>query len=358
MSKKFWSKRILTISPYIPGEQPASNDYIKLNTNENPYPPSEKVIEAINNCDKNLLRKYPDNHCGKLTTAISNKYQVSTKNVFIGNGSDEVLAFVFLAFFSDRSILFPDISYSFYSVYASIFKVPYLEIPLNADYEIVVEDYRIPNGGVVIANPNAPTGIALDISDIRKLLEYNRNSLVVIDEAYADFSGHSAVPLVEEYDNLLVVQTFSKSRSLAGLRVGYAIGNENLIEALNTVKNSFNSYTLDTIAQIGALAAIEDEDYYKATIKKVLNTRKNISASLRNLGFCVLESSANFIFVKHPAVSAEKLYNELKANKILVRYFKKDRIDNFLRITIGTDEEMSILHQEITKIINRDHAEA
>lgn len=342
--KEFWSGRIKDLTPYTPGEQPKNRTFIKLNTNENPYPPSPKAVEAIRSAAGENLRLYPDPESGALVHALAQAYGLEEDQVFVGNGSDEVLAFAFQAFFDPEStIVFPDITYSFYPVYANMFGIRWRTVPLNEDYTVPVERFFGGNDGVVIANPNAPTGMELAQDGLRAILEQNPDVAVIVDEAYVDFGGTSALPLVREYPNLLVVQTTSKSRALAGLRVGFAFGNPNLIAALNCVKNSINSYTLDRLAIAGAAAAVADSAYFDAQCQKVIKTRTWISDRLERLGFTVLPSRTNFIFVSHPAVSAKELFAGLRERGILVRYFALPRIDNFLRITIGTDADMEAL---------------
>ena len=339
--KEFWSDRIRSLSPYTPGEQPKGRKFIKLNTNENPYPPSPKALAAIQANTDASLRLYSDPDAADLRAAIAETYSVKPEQVFVGNGSDEVLAFSFQAFFSEGAeIVFPDITYSFYPVYANMFGIRYRTVPLKDDFTVPVDALCGGNDGVVIANPNAPTGMELPLSEIRRILEANPNVVVIVDEAYVDFGGESALPLIAEYPNLLVVQTFSKSRALAGLRVGFAFGNENLIQALNCVKNSINSYTLDRLALAGASASVTDRDYFAAQCAKVVATRERTTQELRKRGFVVYPSKTNFIFVSHPTVPAQTLFAGLREKGILVRYFAQPRIDNCLRVSIGTDEEM------------------
>ena len=337
----FYSEKVKKLTPYIPGEQPIMGEYIKLNTNENPYGPSPNVRSAIINYDFDKLKLYPDPECEKLRNVFAQSVGVNVENVFVGNGSDEVLAIAFQAFFMGKEkILIPDISYSFYPVYCRMYDVQEYEIPVKEDYSVDSDDYLIENNGIIIANPNAPTSLALSRNKIENILKYNRNSVVLIDEAYVDFGGESCVPLVKKYENLLVVRTLSKSYSLAGIRVGFAIGNENLINAMNKIKNSFNSYPIDSIAQIAAIEAINDFIYFKETRNKIISTRDKVKDELIQLGFQVLDSKTNFLFISHQKKSAEYLFQRLKDNKILVRYFNKPRLENFLRVTIGTDEQM------------------
>ena len=338
--KEFWSDRIRSLTPYTPGEQPKDRKFIKLNTNENPYPPAPGVLEAIRASADAGLRLYPDPDVSLLRQALSKAYGVEEDQIFVGNGSDEVLAFAFQAFFSqDDEIVFPDITYSFYPVYANLFGIRCRTVPLKEDFTVPVEQMQ-GSQGVVIANPNAPTGIELPQSELRQILEANRDVVVIVDEAYVDFGGESALPLIQEYPNLLVVQTCSKSRALAGLRVGFAFGDANLIQALNCVKNSFNSYTLDRLALVGAAAAVEDQAYFDAQRHKVMATRERTTEELQAMGFRVLPSKANFIFITHPTVPAQQLFAGLREKGVLVRYFNQPRIDNYLRVSIGTDQEM------------------
>lgn len=338
--KEFWSDRIRSLTPYTPGEQPKDRKFIKLNTNENPYPPAPGVLEAIRASADAGLRLYPDPDASLLLQALAKAYGVKEDQIFVGNGSDEVLAFAFQAFFSQGDeIVFPDITYSFYPVYANLFGIRCRTVPLKEDFAVPVEQMQ-GSQGVVIANPNAPTGIELPQSELRQILEANRDVVVIVDEAYVDFGGESALPLIREYPNLLVVQTCSKSRALAGLRVGFAFGDANLIQALNCVKNSFNSYTLDRLALVGATAAVEDQAYFDAQRHKVMATRERTTEELQAMDFRVLPSKANFIFIAHPTVPAQQLFAGLREKGVLVRYFNQPRIDNYLRVSIGTDQEM------------------
>ncbi|MBV1872584.1 MAG: histidinol-phosphate transaminase [Gammaproteobacteria bacterium] len=352
---KFWSKAVHRLHPYVPGEQPQDQLYIKLNTNENPYPPAPSVISALKSVANEKLRLYPDPNCSELKNAISHYYNLSDQSVFVGNGSDEVLAFAFQAFFdSDKKLRFPDISYSFYPAYCSLYGIPFERVPLNNNLEVNPADYTDTGSGVIIPNPNAPTGVALSLNQVQVLLETNKEAVVIIDEAYVDFGAQSAISLIDKYPNLLVTQTFSKSRSLAGLRCGFAIGHPNLIEALERVKNSFNSYPLDSFAIKGAKAAIEDSNYFEETCAKVISTRNKVCKYLEKEGFQVLNSSSNFLFVTHATFPAVSLYEELKAQGVLVRYFDKPRIDNYLRISIGTDKEMNQFLDVITSILKNE----
>lgn len=350
--KKFWSSMIADIEPYIPGEQPKDRQFIKLNTNENPYPPSPHVIDAIRNSTGDSLRLYPDPSASELVSAIADYYGVKTDNVFVGNGSDEVLAMAFMAFFTPgKEIIFPDVSYSFYPVYASLFGLKSRTVPLNPDYSINVNKMAA-DGGVVLPNPNAPTGMSLPMSllDAERIIQNNPNCVVILDEAYVDFGADTAIPLTNKYENLLVVQTMSKSRSLAGMRIGFAVGNSDLIAGLNAVKNSFNSYTLDRLAIAAGTAAMNDKEYFNICTQKVIHTREYTINELNKRGFTVLPSLANFIFVTHPNYNAERIFNKLREKGILVRWFKGGRTNDFLRISIGTDEEMATLVKTLDKI--------
>jgi histidinol-phosphate aminotransferase len=336
---KFWSDIVHKLTPYVPGEQPKLANLVKLNTNENPYGPSPKVIAALQTEAADTLRLYPDPNSEKLKAAISEYYGLQTNQVFVGNGSDEVLAHVFQALLKhSRPLLFPDITYSFYPVYCGLYDIDFDAIPLNDKFEIDVIEYDRPNGGIIFPNPNAPTGLPLALVEIENLLKINTESVLVIDEAYVDFGTESAVKLINTYPNLLVVQTLSKARSLAGLRVGYALGHKDLIEALIRVKDSFNSYPVDRFAEAGAIAAIQDKAYFEETRKKVITTRAALVQELQALSFDVLPSGANFIFAKHKTRAGPELAAKLREQSIVVRHFKNPvRIANYLRITIGTD---------------------
>jgi len=340
---RFWSPDVRELEPYTPGEQPKIQNILKLNTNENPYPPSPKVVAAVQQVLANsadVLRLYPDPDASELKQAIAKQQHVPVETVFVGNGSDEVLAHIFKAFFvQEQPLLYPDITYSFYPVYSQFFGVKTKILPLNDDFEIVVDDYKQANGGIIITNPNAPTSIDLGVGAIEEILQANPDSVVVIDEAYVDFGAESAVALVEKYDNLVVCQTTSKSRSLAGLRVGFAIAQPHLIAALEAVKNSFNSYPMDRFAIAAAVASFEDQAYFEAQNAKVIASREKLTAQLKELGFKVLPSAANFIFASLPSKDAGELAAELREHGIIVRYFNKPRINQFLRITIGRDEQ-------------------
>ena len=351
---RYWSAVVKALTPYVPGEQPKLANLVKLNTNENPYGPSPRVIEALRAEAADSLRLYPDPNSDRLREAIGVFHGVEANQVFVGNGSDEVLAHAFQALLKqDLPILFPDVTYSFYPVYCGLYGIEYREIPLTESFEIRVEDYFMPNGGIIFPNPNAPTARLLGLREIERLLEKNSESVVVVDEAYVDFGGESAISLVARFPQLLVVHTLSKSHSLAGLRVGYAIGQPEQIEALNRVKDSFNSYPLDRFAQAGAIACMQDRAYFDETRQKVMATRDRMVAEMSGLGFSVLPSSANFIFARHPSWEGEKLAARLREQSIIVRHFKKPaRIAPFLRITIGTDAQCEALINALKAILS------
>lgn len=349
---QFWSQLVHTLTPYIPGEQPKVDNLIKLNTNENPYPPSPKALQAIRDETGENLKLYPDPNAEVLKQTIAEYYHVAPNQVFVGNGSDEVLAHAFQALLKqDKPLLFPDITYSFYPVYCGLYEIEYQTIPLTEAFEIDIEDYPLDCGAIIFPNPNAPTGRLLPLNAIERLLQNHPNSLILVDEAYIDFGGETAITLVNRYPNLLVTQTLSKSRSLAGIRVGLAIGQAPLIEALERVKNSFNSYPLDRLAIYGAKAAFEDQAYFIESCQKIIATREQLITTMQQLGFKVIPSAANFIFATHPHFSAEQLALALREQAIIVRYFNKPRIDQYLRITIGTDAENKILSDLLAKII-------
>lgn len=350
---RYWSKVVQGLTPYVPGEQPKLPNLIKLNTNESPYGPSRRVLDALRTEIGETLRLYPDPASDKLRAAIAKRYEVTPAHVFVGNGSDEVLAHVFLGLMKhDKPVLFPDITYSFYPVYCGLYDIPYEPVPLNRAFEIVVDDYLRPNGGIIFPNPNAPTGRLVPVAEIDRLLRANSGSVVVIDEAYVDFGGESVVPLVQRYPQLLVTHTLSKSRALAGLRVGYAIGHPDLIEALNRVKDSFNSYPLDRFAQAGATAAVEDDAYFKAMCSKVIVTKKKLVQELQALGFEVLPSAANFVFARVPGRDGADIAAKLRDRGIIVRHFRKPpRIAEFMRITVGTDEQCAGLVEALREIL-------
>lgn len=352
---RFWSPEVRELEPYVPGEQPKIQNLLKLNTNENPYPPSPKVVEAVQAVlheQADALRLYPDPDATALKQAIAKQQDIDVSQVFVGNGSDEVLAHIFKAFFlQDEPILYPDITYSFYPVYSQFFGTKTKAIPLNENFEIDVRDYTQPNGGVIITNPNAPTSIALSLAEIEQVLQANPDRVVVIDEAYVDFGAESAVSLINRYENLVVCQTTSKSRSLAGLRVGFAIAQSHLIAALEAVKNSFNSYPIDRFAIAAAVASFEDQAYFEEQCQKVITSREKLVRDLTELGFNVLPSKANFIFATHSQHDAGQLAQKLREQGIIVRYFNKPRINQFLRITVGTDEQNARLVQTLKQDI-------
>ena len=337
-----WRDNVRKVEPYTPGEQPKEEGVIKLNTNENPYPPSDKIKEAMSGI-KNL-RKYPDPAATKLVEAIASYHGFDKEEVFVGVGSDDVISMCFLTFFnSDLPILFPDITYSFYKVWAELYRIPYHCPKLDENFKIVKEDYYAENGGIIFPNPNAPTAIYEDLEFVEDILKQNRNSIVIVDEAYIDFAGRSAMELIDKYDNLIVTQTFSKARSMAGMRIGYAISNPDLIRCLNDVKYSFNSYTMNQTALACGVEAVEDKAYFEEGVRKIVETREWAKEELRKLGFVFPDAKANFIFARHPEVDANELFQALKENNIFVRHWNAPRIDQYLRITIGTREEMETL---------------
>ena len=351
--KEFWSGRIRDAVPYVPGEQPREGKFIKLNTNECPYPPSPRVVEAIRQAAGDELRLYPDPECLALRRAIAKREGLKPEQVFCSNGSDEVLAFAFQAFFDpEREIVFPRITYSFYPVYTDYFGLRCRRVPMNPDFSDPVDELCGSNGGVVLCNPNAPTGIAVGLDVVEKLLRANPDVVVIVDEAYVDFGARSAVPLIDKYPNLLVVQTASKSRALAGLRVGWAMGQENLISGLRCVRDSINSYTVDRAAQAGARAAIEDEDYFQSIRRRVMDTRERTAKVLKQMGFIVLPSQANFLFLSHPNHGGKELLDALRERGILVRWWSDPPIENWLRVTIGTDEEMEEFARGLREIVS------
>lgn len=349
---RYWSDVVRGLTPYVPGEQPKLARLIKLNTNESPYGPSRRVLEALRAEIGDSLRLYPDPASDRLRAAIAKRHGLTPAHVFVGNGSDEVLAHVFLGLLKHEvPVLFPDITYSFYPVYCGLYGIAYEQVPLNAKFEIAVDDYLKPNGGIVFPNPNAPTGCFVPIAEIERLLRANSGSVVVVDEAYVDFGGESVVPLVSRYPQLLVIHTLSKSRALAGLRVGYAIGDPDLIEALNRVKDSFNSYPLDRFAQAGATAAIEDDEYFQAMCRKVIVSKQTLVQDLQGLGFEVLPSAANFVFARLPGRDGGGIAAKLRERSIIVRHFRKPaRIAEFMRITVGTDEQCAGLIEALREI--------
>ena len=349
-----WEKNVRKVTPYTPGEQPKVDDVIKLNTNECPYPPSPKVVEALENMNKDKLRLYPDPDATELVDAIAEYYNVNSNQVFVGVGSDDVIGMAFLTFFnSDKPILFPDITYSFYPVYCELYQMAYKLVKLDRDFKINLNDFMQPNSGIIFPNPNAPTGLLVDLDFIETILKNNPDSIVVIDEAYIDFGGTSCVSLIDKYDNLVVTQTYSKSRSLAGIRLGIALGSKEAIRHLYDVKNSFNSYPVDYVAQQICLASILDDQDTKAKCAKVIKTREMTKTRLKELGFIVPDSYANFVFVKHPDVEGQELFTALRQVGIIVRHWNTKRIDQYLRISIGTDEEMERMINFLEEYLNK-----
>ena len=341
-------KNLRVVEPYVPGEQPKQSDMIKLNTNENPYPPAPMVEKVLKEISIEDLRLYPKPDAKELVDALAKEYNVAPEQIFVGVGSDDVLGMAFLTCFSGgKEILFPDITYSFYPVWAELFGIPYKCPALDENFCVKKEDYFIENGGIVIANPNAPTSIEMDLEDIEEIIAKNPDSVVIIDEAYVDFGGKSALPLVEKYENLLVVQTFSKSRSMAGMRIGFAIGSRTLIDAMYAVRNSYNSYTMNLPSILCGVEAVKDRAYFDKTRNAIIETREKVAKQLEKLGFSILPSKTNFLFATHKTVSAERLFEMLREKHIYVRYFKKPRIQNYLRITIGTPAQMERLIEEL-----------
>jgi histidinol-phosphate aminotransferase len=349
---RYWSKLTRALTPYVPGEQPGLARVTKLNTNESPYPPSPQVLAALAEVEPSALRLYPDPQSTELRNALAASNDLALDQVFVGNGSDEVIAFAFMAFFKQAlPICFPDVTYSFYPVWADLYEVSYRQIPVDDALGIDVRSYPSDNGGVIMPNPNAPTGLLLGLDAIEELLQRSRDSVVVIDEAYIDFGGKSAVSLINSYDNLLVVRTFSKSRALAGLRVGAAFGSADLIEGLDRIKNSFNSYPLDCVAQRCAVASLEDDAYFVEMRDRIIASRLWLATKMEALGFAVLPSAANFVFARHATVPAAEIHANLRNEGILTRHFAKDRIDNYLRISIGTQQECEILIEALSEIL-------
>ncbi len=352
--EKLWENNIRKIEPYVPGEQSKDKNIVKINANENPYPPSPKAIEAIRNFSADKLRFYPDANALPLKEALASYYNVESKNVFLGNGSDDVIALCFQTFFcSDKPIAFPDITYSFYPVWCRLFNIPYVTYPLDENFRITPESYKEENGGVILPNPNAPTSIGEGLDFVKKLLEYNKDCIVIIDEAYVDFGGTSCTELTKEYENLVVTGTFSKSRSLASLRIGFAIANEKLISYLEAVKNSYNSYTVDSLSIAAGIASVNDDEYFRQTISKVIKTRQRVTNELEALGFEVLPSSSNFIMATHNDFSMKEMFEYLKTNKVFIRYFSLPRIEKYIRVTIGTDKEMDVFLEKVKDFINK-----
>ncbi|MEA3404230.1 MAG: histidinol-phosphate transaminase [Pseudomonadota bacterium] len=351
---QYWSPIVHTLTPYVPGEQPKVDNLIKLNTNENPYPPSPKALQAIAQANNENLKLYPDPNAEQLKQTLADYHNLTIDQVFVGNGSDEVLAHAFQGLLKhDKPLLFPDISYSFYPVYCGLYDIDYKLVPLTDSFEIDINDYKQPCGAIIFPNPNAPTGRLLALEAVEKLLQMQPDAVIVVDEAYIDFGGQTAATLVNQYPNLLVTQTLSKSRSLAGIRVGFALGQAHLIEALERVKNSFNSYPLDRLAIPAAIAAFEDQDYFETTCNKIIDSREQVTKTMQSLGFEVLPSAANFIFAKHSSLNAEQIAQQLRDQAIIVRYFNKPKIDQYLRITIGNDYENGRLCEVLTEIVNK-----
>ncbi|MCR5250473.1 MAG: histidinol-phosphate transaminase [Lachnospiraceae bacterium] len=348
-----WEENVRKVVPYVPGEQPKSSEVIKLNTNENPYPPSPLVAKALKDYDAGLLRKYPDTQATELTDELAKTYGLEKENIFVGIGSDDVLSLAFLTYFnSGKPVIFPDITYSFYDVWAELYRIPYETKELDADFTIRKEDYLCENGGVVIANPNAPTGVELPLEVIEEIVAFNKDRVVIVDEAYVDFGARSAVSLIPEHDNLLVVQTFSKSRALAGIRIGMAFGQKKIIDFLKDVKFSFNSYTLNPLTIAVGAAALRDDAYFKEITAKTVKTRERMKKELKELGFSFADSKTNFVFARHESHSAEEIYAFLRERNIFVRHFKKpERINDHLRISVGTEEETDKLIIALKELI-------
>jgi histidinol-phosphate aminotransferase len=351
-STNSWEENVRRVVPYTPGEQPKCGDVIKLNTNENPYPPSAGVKKILDEFDCGKMRLYPDPDSTVLVDAIAKRYKLKPSQVFVGVGSDDVLSVAFLTFFnSDKPVIFPDITYSFYDVWADVYRIPYRQIPLTEDFRINPDDYKTENGGVIFPNPNAPTGCEESLDMIEEILKANRDSVVIIDEAYVDFGAESALSLIDKYENLLVVQTFSKSRSMAGMRIGFAMGSEKLIKYMNDVKFSINSYTMTPLTQLCGAEAIRDEEYFRSTTEKIIETREYSKRRLAELGFTFTDSKSNFIFASHKSMNAGEIFTALKERRIFVRYWNKPRIGNHLRITVGTREEMDALFAALEEIL-------
>ncbi len=348
-----WEENIRRVVPYVPGEQPKEKDIIKLNTNENPYPPAPGVEKLIKEFNSNLLRLYPDTDSAELTNELASYYHLKPDQVFVGVGSDDVLAMAFLTFFcSGKPILFPDITYSFYDVWADVYRIPYRTCPIDEDFRINPIDYKQENGGIIFPNPNAPTGIYESVDMIEEIVRDNQDVVVIVDEAYIDFGGASCLPLLDKYENLLVVQTFSKSRSMAGMRIGFAMGNEKLIQYLKDTKFSVNSYTMNATSQVFGVEAVRDVMYFNETNTKIINTRERVKNKLQALGFVFPDSAANFIFAAHKSIAGKDIFEALKKKNILVRRFDRERIDQYLRITVGTDEQMDTVITALKEIVN------
>lgn len=349
---KAWEKNIRHVIPYVPGEQPDSKDIIKLNTNENPYPPAPNVKKIMEELSADALRLYPNLDSEPLVKELAEFYGRSPNEFFVGVGSDDVLNVAFMTFFNaDKPILFPDITYSFYDVWADLYKIPYEQPMLDEQFRIKKEDYCKENGGIVLANPNAPTSIYEDIYNMEEIIKQNQTSVVILDEAYIDFGGESAIKLLDRYENLLIVQTFSKARSMAGMRIGFAVGSPDLIRAMNHVKFCINSYTMSYPAICYGVESVKDKDYFYDTLSKIINTREWVKKELEQIGFTCLDSKTNFLFITHEEIPAKAIYEYLKKHKIYVRYFNKTRINNYLRVTIGKDSQMKILLQILQKYV-------
>ncbi len=350
--ENLWESNIRRVVPYTPGEQPKINDIIKLNTNENPFPPSPMVEKALADISTDKLRIYPDPDSSVLVNAIAKRYNVDSEEVFVGVGSDDVISMAFMTFFnSNKPILFPDITYSFYDVWSDVYRIPYKTLPLDENFRINADDYKCENGGIIIPNPNAPTGILESTDFFEEIVKANPDSVVIVDEAYIDFGGKSCIELTGKYENLLVVQTFSKSRSMAGMRIGFAIGSKKLIKYMNDVKFSVNSYTMNPVSQICGAAAVEDEEYFKKTVDEIIRVREYSKEKLAELGFTFPDSYSNFIFAGHNKMPAKEIFEQLKARKIFVRYWNKPRIDNYLRITVGTKQQMEKMIDALKEIL-------
>lgn len=349
-----WENNVRRVVPYVPGEQPKDTNVVKLNTNENPYPPSPNVRKALDDFDFGRMRLYPDPEASVLVDAIAENYGVKPEQVFVGVGSDDVISMAFLTFFnSDKPVLFPDVTYSFYDVWAEVYRIPYKQMPLDENFRINAKDYMTENGGIIFPNPNAPTGVLESVDMIEEIVKVNPDSVVMIDEAYIDFGGKSCLPLIEKYDNLLVIQTFSKSRSMAGMRIGYAMGNEKLIKYMNDVKFSINSYTMNHITQICGAEAVKDKAYFEEHVNKIIDSREYTKKKLTELGFTFPDSMSNFIFAKHESADANEIFAKLKEKKIFVRHWNKPRISDYLRISIGTPEEMEKLISALGEILGK-----
>ena len=347
-----WESNVRRVVPYTPGEQPKDKNIIKLNTNENPYPPCPEVRKILDDFSEDRMRLYPDPDSDVLVSAVAERYGLDKKQVFVGVGSDDVISMAFMTFFnSDKPILFPDITYSFYDVWADVYRIPYKQIPLDENFRIKADDYKCDNGGIIFPNPNAPTGVLESVGMIEEIVKANPDSVVMIDEAYIDFGGQSCLELINKYENLLVIQTFSKSRSMAGIRIGFAMGNEKLIKYMNDVKFSVNSYTMNHITQLCGAASMKDEQYFKFTVQKIIDQREVTKQELKKLGFEMTDSMSNFLFAKHPKMDAGEIFNKLKELKIFVRYWNKPRISDYLRITVGTPEEMHRLVKALEEIL-------